>query len=176
MTARRYPLTRAATPDTIRGDDWRDQAACLGHEGVFDVAADHPNDGHAIAAALAICLDCPVADICRDANLREEFGVIGGTTPDERKHLRNKRTTNRRQITHPPEVCPTCNRVFRGLTAVANHYRQTHWAETGTCIRGHEWSGVGRCAPCKRDVEAGYRERRRETARRAAEQALKDAS
>ena len=172
MTARRYPLTRAATPDTPRGDDWRTSAACLGHELTFDLAADRPNDGAAVKAALTICAECPVRDFCRTTHLREEFGVWGGLTEDERKRLRNKRTTNHRPLNHPPKVCPTCNRVFRGLTAVANHYRQTHWAETGTCIRGHEWSGVGRCAPCKRDVEAGYRERRRETARRAAEKAL----
>ena len=158
MTARRYPLTRAATPDTIRGDDWRDRAACIGHEGVFDVAADHPNDGHALAAALAICLDCPVADLCLRAHVREEFGVVGGTTPAERKKLR--RTP--KPPDGPVHRCGYCARAYTSSKSLAMHHAKKHALETGLCAKGHDYTPPGRCEKCKYDVEARYRDRQRE--------------
>jgi WhiB family redox-sensing transcriptional regulator len=46
-----------------------------------------------VAAAKAVCARCPVMDQCRDWAVRtgQPEGIWGGTTPDERRHLRRRR-------------------------------------------------------------------------------------
>jgi WhiB family transcriptional regulator, redox-sensing transcriptional regulator len=46
-----------------------------------------------VAAAKAVCARCPVTDQCRDWAVRtgEREGIWGGTTPEERRHLRRRR-------------------------------------------------------------------------------------
>lgn len=66
--------------------DWRSEGLCLRHdpELFFPNAAEDP------APALAICRTCPVAGPCLAAALEagECDGVWGGTTPDERRRMR----------------------------------------------------------------------------------------
>lgn len=42
-----------------------------------------------VAKAKALCNECPVANKCLEFALEEEieFGIFGGTTPEERKQL-----------------------------------------------------------------------------------------
>lgn len=90
MTARRYQHTRAKTPDTTRGEDWRESARCVGSEHIYDLAADHPNDEGIVRAALTICLTCPVAEICGRELIDLEHGVVGGMTEQERRRIRRR--------------------------------------------------------------------------------------
>lgn len=57
-----------------------------------------------IVAAKAICATCPTRLAClQDAlDRREEFGIYGGTTPDERKHM------------SAPRVCVHCSALLVG--------------------------------------------------------------
>ena len=45
-----------------------------------------------IALAKAICASCPISGACLQAALasNEEYGIWGGTTPEERKRLSKK--------------------------------------------------------------------------------------
>jgi hypothetical protein len=40
--------------------------------------------------AREICMRCPIIAKCLTAGLYEEFGIWGGTTPDQRKRLRRE--------------------------------------------------------------------------------------
>ena len=73
-------------PHTDREDKWRDQAACTG----IGVAAMYATSAHGVAIAKAQCVGCPVREACLAFGLDEEFGVWGGTTPDERRTLREE--------------------------------------------------------------------------------------
>lgn len=65
--------------------DWREQAACRGHDPVrFFLDAFEP-------LAKRTCEQCPVRPQCQDIGMREEFGVFGGLNPRERERVRNKR-------------------------------------------------------------------------------------
>ncbi|MEW6152604.1 MAG: WhiB family transcriptional regulator [Actinomycetota bacterium] len=65
-------------------------AACRG------VAASvfYPDNEAGTAAALAVCRQCPVTDMCLALALRngERHGVWGGTTERERARLRRRLT------------------------------------------------------------------------------------
>ena len=66
---------------------WIDEAACTPAD--FDLFFGEY--ASRIKAAKAICARCPVSRKCLDFALETgvEFGVYGGTTPDERKALVN---------------------------------------------------------------------------------------
>lgn len=58
---------------------WQDQAACSGQD-------DFPFfDPEYAAEAQETCARCPVRDQCASFFEDEEFGVFGGTTPEERR-------------------------------------------------------------------------------------------
>ena len=40
---------------------------------------------------MAVCRSCPVTTACLEANLREKFGIFGGTTERQRRELRRQR-------------------------------------------------------------------------------------
>jgi len=72
------------------GDDWRAQAACLGHAPELF----HPETSDVSIGRMAqrICKRCPVAARCLDEEMRVEpptrrFGVVGGLTPNQRRVL-----------------------------------------------------------------------------------------
>jgi WhiB family transcriptional regulator, redox-sensing transcriptional regulator len=73
---------------------WYDQAAChdLGPDGFY---TDDLGRGYAasqrIRHAKQICAGCPVRDDCLTANIDEAYGIWGGTTPLERRHIRQGR-------------------------------------------------------------------------------------
>jgi len=52
------------------------------------VAGDPKLKNQAIQTAREICMECPVLDKCLKVGMFEEYGVWGGTTPEQRKHIR----------------------------------------------------------------------------------------
>lgn len=62
------------------------RAACLG----MDPELFYPeqDDFEGRDAALAVCHSCPIEAQCLAENLTSKWGVVGGTTADERKRMR----------------------------------------------------------------------------------------
>ena len=73
-------------PDNESEAKWRDKAACTS----IGVEAMYATGTHGVTVAKAQCSGCPVREQCLAFGLDEEFGVWGGTTPDERKALREE--------------------------------------------------------------------------------------
>ena len=49
----------------------------------------HPRlRAEAIETAREICMQCPVIDKCLKVGMFEDFGIWGGTTPEQRKKIR----------------------------------------------------------------------------------------
>ena len=82
---------------------WRDQAACVGYDFVFEEAdAVYVTRAkkEAVAFARQLCNRCPVRDACLDACLEEEgatghnsrYSVRGGLTPEERARMKHRGT------------------------------------------------------------------------------------
>ncbi|MGI8699493.1 MAG: WhiB family transcriptional regulator [Mycobacteriales bacterium] len=84
----RFRQAMSARGSTI---GWRSEGLCLRHdpELFFPNAAEDP------APAMAICRACPVAGACLAAALEagECDGVWGGTTPEERRWMRQAWTS-----------------------------------------------------------------------------------
>jgi WhiB family redox-sensing transcriptional regulator len=70
---------------------WRDHAACRHcNPDLFFPAGTTGAAVHEIAAAKAVCADCPVQSHCLRFALRtgQAYGIWGGTTEDERIMMR----------------------------------------------------------------------------------------
>lgn len=74
--------------------DWQQQGACRTEDGSVFFAPDTPGEPPAdrlrrLVQAKRVCARCPVLLTCRAYALenREEFGVWGGLSETERKHL-----------------------------------------------------------------------------------------
>ena len=84
---RRDPRFRAAQSERVPAPDWRSMGECLRHdpEVFFPNAAEDPG------AAIDICGQCAVVGPCLAAALDsgECDGVWGGTTPEERRTMRD---------------------------------------------------------------------------------------
>ena len=99
MTIRYSPARPPYAPDTARGDDWRDQAACLGTDpelfAIPGSGTEWERDDHAdqLEAALTHCRACPVAAECLASALLhgDQDTVRGGTTPNQRARIRRNR-------------------------------------------------------------------------------------
>ena len=85
---------------TIVFDSWREQAACLG----VDTAVFFPDSDAAADEAKAICAICPVRTECLEWALssRQEDGVWGGLTDNERRRLRRRRRDAARRAASAP--------------------------------------------------------------------------
>lgn len=73
--------------------EWRDQAKCVGMptEKFFP---EHLKESR-FDDALRICATCPVSDACLKLvigldDVDDKWGVFGGTTPRQRKHIRHE--------------------------------------------------------------------------------------
>lgn len=72
-------------------EDWRAWAACRGEdpELFFPVASLGPAYQAQVMAAKAVCRRCPVRSSClAEALRRMPYGIAGGLTEQERRHLR----------------------------------------------------------------------------------------
>lgn len=67
---------------------WRNDAACRGM-GV-NLFFPATTDWHAYEPAKAVCATCPVSDECVMENIHEQHGVFGGTSPTQRRQLRER--------------------------------------------------------------------------------------
>jgi WhiB family redox-sensing transcriptional regulator len=92
-TATRKATTRRGTrtylvPPALSIDRWIDSAACVS----ADPAIFFPEGDQSDTEAKQCCASCPVRARCRDYALaaREEFGVWGGLSEDERKAILNE--------------------------------------------------------------------------------------
>jgi WhiB family transcriptional regulator, redox-sensing transcriptional regulator len=78
----------------IERREWTDRAACLGSspELFFPVGMVGPALEQ-VAAAKRVCAGCPVRADCLEWALRsgDAHGILGGTTPEERRYLRADR-------------------------------------------------------------------------------------
>lgn len=70
-------------------ENWRQRSACSG----LDTEMFFPASDAEAAAAQAVCATCPVRDQCLEWALvtRQEDGVWGGLTDNERRRLRRRR-------------------------------------------------------------------------------------
>ena len=68
---------------------WTARAACRG----LDTGTFYPATPEQEAEALAICATCPVREQCLEQALRdrEQYGVWGGTTPEQRRRIARRR-------------------------------------------------------------------------------------
>jgi WhiB family transcriptional regulator, redox-sensing transcriptional regulator len=68
---------------------WREEAACKG----LDTGIFFPSTDAEAGAAKLVCAGCPVRDACLEWALasRQEDGVWGGMTDNERRRLRRRR-------------------------------------------------------------------------------------
>lgn len=76
---------------------WRSDAECLQVDPeLFFPISEKP--GPQVDAAKAVCMGCPVRPECLDWALqtRQEHGIWGGTTSDERRSLRRRRAVTAR--------------------------------------------------------------------------------
>jgi WhiB family transcriptional regulator, redox-sensing transcriptional regulator len=75
-------------PDA-READWRDRALCQ----EVDPEAFFPPKGGSSRQAKAVCRACEVREPCLEYALEtnQEFGIYGGTSPDERRVLQRQR-------------------------------------------------------------------------------------
>lgn len=74
--------------------EWQAQGACRGRDERVFFAPDTAGEPRAerlrrLVAAKRVCASCPVRELCRSYALenQEEFGVWGGLSEIERKHL-----------------------------------------------------------------------------------------
>jgi WhiB family redox-sensing transcriptional regulator len=72
--------------------NWRRLANCRG----VDTDLFFPERGASSRAAKEICRACVVREDCLDANIGEKFGIFGGLTERERRHIRRTRIIQRR--------------------------------------------------------------------------------
>lgn len=84
LVAGDLPEPLPVTPDTV--DDWRSEGLCT----QSDPDLFFPERGGSSREAKRICNDCPVRSMCLDwaLNNGERFGVWGGTSERDRRHVR----------------------------------------------------------------------------------------
>jgi hypothetical protein len=66
---------------------WQARSACLGANA--ETFFPQRGDTAGVAAAVAICAECPVSAECLAENLVKKDGIYGGTTGAERRKLRS---------------------------------------------------------------------------------------
>jgi WhiB family redox-sensing transcriptional regulator len=149
-------------PDTRR---WRDAGACNGEDP--DLFAPDGTTGRwalRTAQAKAICGRCPVRTQCLEWALdtRQEYGIYGGLTEDERWNLRRRQARNTRQPTQKPRgpkqpppntlrelfdrhTSPTTGGHLMWTGAKTPEFQQRQLTPNQISYlvdRGHEWNGT----------------------------------
>ncbi|WJY50105.1 WhiB family transcriptional regulator [Streptomyces chengbuensis] len=87
--------TDTAQPRALGDHTWRDRAACRStphHQVDPELFFPEPDEVDRIAAAKALCAQCPVRSTCLDAALEngDRDGIRGGMTEEERELLHGK--------------------------------------------------------------------------------------
>lgn len=147
--------TACGCGDVPAGDDdftdWRDQAACRGHDP--ELWFPDPGETFKRREAIAICDTCPVLTPCaiEAHNKHIPHGIWGGQTAKQRSQIRGVRA----------DRLATINRANTGRP------RQTS-VECGTHqgYKRHHHRNEPACAPC-RDAHAKHMRHKRAEQRRA---------
>ena len=94
---------------------WRDNAACRGMD--VDLFYPERGDHEGIAAAVAICNTCTVADHCLDWALtnREFLGILGGKTAKRREQIAGRTSRMPTGKPRPQAACGTYGGYKRHL-------------------------------------------------------------
>lgn len=90
----------SARSPSSRAADWRERAACRDQEPeLFFPAGATAVTAAAAEAAKAVCLVCPVREACLTYALetKQEAGIWGGLTEDERRRVRRAWLATRRR-------------------------------------------------------------------------------
>ena len=130
-----YTLFGQQTPDTLEpADRWREQALCASEaydpEAWFPIG-EGPTAQQQAADAKAVCYRCPVVDACLRwaLNSREDTGVWGGLTEQERRRLHRRKSRT-----------PSAPKAPRTPASVLASYSQEveggHVVWTGTRVVG----------------------------------------
>ncbi|MFJ3939142.1 WhiB family transcriptional regulator [Streptomyces parvus] len=87
--------TDTPQPRALGDHTWRDRAACRStphHQVDPELFFPEPDEVDRIAAAKALCAQCPVSSTCLDAALEngDRDGIRGGMTEEEREALHSK--------------------------------------------------------------------------------------
>ncbi|WP_236241522.1 WhiB family transcriptional regulator [Streptomyces sp. CC228A] len=87
--------TDTPQPRALGDHTWRDRAACRStphHQVDPELFFPEPDEVDRIAAAKALCAQCPVRSTCLDAALEngDRDGIRGGMTEEEREALHSK--------------------------------------------------------------------------------------
>lgn len=82
-------MPETVTVTTYDPNDWRQDAACRD----LDTAMFFPDTDKEAGAAQAVCATCPVRVACLEFALvtRQDDGVWGGLTENERRRVRRRR-------------------------------------------------------------------------------------
>lgn len=83
-------MTLTLQPATAGGASWRDKAACRTAD--LYIFFPDPGDVVGVERARQVCDGCPVASECLSyaVSTNQTEGVWGGTTPGERRRLRQR--------------------------------------------------------------------------------------
>ena len=75
--------------------EWSDHGACVGHDPEVFYPLPLPNGRVDLRPARTICAGCPVRQPCLEYAIeaREPYGIWGGLTQAERRHLTAARLT-----------------------------------------------------------------------------------
>lgn len=132
------PDTSAWAVPTDRPEDWRDRGLCRAHPDPdlwYATAAE--SHGARVDQAVAICVRCPVLNLCAQWALEtaEPWGVWGGLTAGQRARMRGERAPE------DPDTTPTPRRRARPDERVqcgteADYQQHKAWKERV-------------CAPCR---------------------------
>lgn len=87
-------------PDLTADTSWMAAANCAG----VDPDLFFPKRGEDSAAAKAVCRGCTVRQDCLDYALRQRelFGIWGGTSERERRHIRSRQRVQRARVLEEP--------------------------------------------------------------------------
>lgn len=131
-------------PDTLpRSYDWRDDAECRSHDPEMWHPAGTTGPHLAqIADAKRVCFGCPVMTECRQWAMghRQESGIWGGTTEQERVNWRRRMAREKAAAEQPlPTLRPnlTLAEVYAELTTAVNEGGHVDWlGGTATTVGG----------------------------------------
>ena len=98
MTAKASPSVLLTEP--LTGQEWRADAACLGHDPELWFADDGDEGKEKRSEAIRICRACPVRKPCLNWAMRvnDRYAILGGLTKRQRTALR-KRVTRWKNFT-----------------------------------------------------------------------------
>lgn len=66
--------------------DYR-QARCQAYDREVFFPLGDPETGFAVEMAKDICRACPISEECLQDHILDQYGIVGGTTPGERRRI-----------------------------------------------------------------------------------------